>query len=246
MGVLFMMRFLRWMFSGALLASLIIQPAYASLRVNPLIVYLKPDTQGSSAVIQLTNVTDIDLPFEVNVVKRTVVDGNEVDIPADDDFVIFPPQMIIKPGATQTLRAQWLPTSKLTKSESYYIYVTQVPVEVAPGISGIRVNYRFGISAHIVPAGVASNLEIVSIEPKTDKDGAPGFEMTVTNSGTEFVRLSEQSLSFTGGPKWDQKELKNAIGTAFLLPGQTGRYFLKHDGALPDAANGSLSKSGSR
>ena len=44
----------------------------------------------------------------MTVMKRTVVNGEEVDVAADDDFIIFPPQMIIHPGQTQTLRIQWV------------------------------------------------------------------------------------------------------------------------------------------
>ena len=77
-------------------------PASASLRVDPFVVYIIPNTPSMSSVVQLTNVTDVQLPFEVTVVKRTVVDGREVDVPADDDFVIFPPQMIIRAGETQS------------------------------------------------------------------------------------------------------------------------------------------------
>lgn len=222
------------------------QPVLASLRVNPLIVYLEPTSQGSSSVIQLTNVTDVELPFEVNVVRRTVVEGAEVDVSADDDFVIFPPQMIIAPGETQTLRIQWLPDRQLTRSESYYVYVTQVPVEIAPGMSGIRVNYRFGISAHVIPPGVSPNLHVVAIEPATGSSGEAGFEMTIVNRGTEFARLSEQSLSFANGPSWDPKRFKEEVGTGFLLPGQESRVFIAYDGTPPKASEGSLTKGASQ
>ena len=107
--------------------------AIASMRVNPLIIYMSPTAQGSSSVVQLTNVTDADLPVDVSVVKRTAVDGVEVDVPADDDFIIFPPQMIIRPGQTQTLRIQWVAGVVPAASESYYVYVTQVPAALQPG-----------------------------------------------------------------------------------------------------------------
>ncbi|MEQ5787953.1 molecular chaperone [Erythrobacter sp. NFXS35] len=202
------------------------QPAIASLRVNPLIIYLQPSSTGSSQVIELTNVTDIELPFEVNVIKRTVVDGAEVPVAADDDFVIFPPQMIIAPGATQTLRVQFLPAAELTQSESYYIYVTQVPVELRPGMSGIRVNYRFGISAHVTPSGVKPDVQVAAFERGTDDKGRQGYDVTVANAGSRFVRLSEEGLAIPGGPTWNKEEIKEAIGTAFMLPGQTKRYFI--------------------
>ncbi|MGO4409635.1 MULTISPECIES: fimbrial biogenesis chaperone [unclassified Brevundimonas] len=207
--------------------------AVASLRVNPLVVYLTPSS--SSAVVELTNVTDIDLPFEVTVMKRVVVDGEEQQIPAEDDFAIFPYQTIIPTGSSQTLRMQWLVGQAPPTSESYYVYVTQVPAQITPGVSGVRINYQFGISVHVVPPGTQPDIQITASRP-AEKDGVRGVEIDVRNVGSRFARMSEQELIVDGGPTMDRAALKKAIGVGFLLPGQTNTFFIPRDGAVPDAA----------
>lgn len=233
-------KFLVWL---GLIGLMWTAPASASLRVNPLIVYMSPDGRSSSAVVQLTNVTDVQLPFEVNVVKRTVVDGQEVDVPADDDFVIFPPQMIISPAETQTLRIQWVAGGAPTRSESYYVYVTQVPVQVQEGVSGIRVSYRFGISVHVVPANVLPGLEVLAVRPTT-KEGVRGFEMDVHNAGARFGRLSEHELVLDGSHTWDRQALNDAVGTGFMLPDERTTFFVPFDGPVTSTSSATLTSRG--
>src|SRR3978361_608110 len=45
-------------------------PASATLLVDPFIVYIIPNAAGSASVVQLTNVADVALPFDVTVMKR--------------------------------------------------------------------------------------------------------------------------------------------------------------------------------
>lgn len=230
-----MSRFLRKLSLAAGLALLMWAPAaQTSLRVNPLIVNMAPTGQGSSSVVQLTNVTDADLPLEVTVVKRTVVDGAEVDVAADDDFIIFPPQMILKPGQTQALRIQWVKGAVPATSESYYVYVTQIPAPLNAGMSGVKVSYRFGISVHMVPPGVMPNLQVVGIKAALDQEGKPGFELTVRNAGTAYARMVEHEMTIgKAAHTWSRDDIKKIIGTGFMLPGQQRTFFVPFEGEAP-------------
>ena len=240
------MRHIAQRFFGFLSALALVwgSPAAASLRVNPLIVNMSPDGRNSSAIVQLTNVTDIALPFEVTVVKRTIVDGREVEVSAEDDFVIFPPQMIIQPAETQTLRMQWIVGQARPTSESYYVYVTQVPVEVQQGVTGIRISYRFGVSVHVVPPNVQPDLEVVALRAATNASGARGFEIDVHNAGSRFARLSEHEMSLDGSHSWDREALKTAVGIGFLLPGQRSTFFVAYDGAISASSTAVLAHRG--
>jgi len=219
-------------------------PASASLRVDPFVVYIIPNTPSMSSVVQLTNVTDVQLPFEVTVVKRTVVDGREVDVPADDDFVIFPPQMIIRAGETQTLRIQWIADHIPTRSDSYYVYVTQVAAQVDPNVTGVRVNYQFGISVHVVPPGTEPNFEVAAVRPATNAEGVRGFEIDVRNTGNRFGRMSEHEMSLDGSHSWDRTALKNAVGTGFVLPGEHKTFFVPFDGPVTASSTVTLANRG--
>lgn len=204
-------------------------PAAPSMRVNPMIVYLSP-TQ-TSTVIQLTNVTANDLAIEINTVRRTVENGAEKPVPGDDDFVIFPPQMIIKARETQALRVQWVAGTALTSSQSYYVNVTQVPAPLQPGQSGVRIAYRFSVSVHIVPPGTEPDLKILEIKAAT-RESKPGFELTVRNDGKRFARLADYEMSLAGGRTWSREDMRALVKAGFLLPAQQSTFFVPYDQAV--------------
>jgi fimbrial chaperone protein len=241
-----MIAFVRRLVVAASAACLLLAPAAdASMRVNPLIVYMNPTAQGSSSVVQLTNVTDADLPVDVSVVKRTIVDGLEVDTPADDDFIVFPPQMIIRPGQTQALRIQWIVGAVPATSESYYVYVTQVPAALQPGMSGVKVSYRFGVSVHMVPPNTRPDLHVVSIRPMTNAQNVAGFELVLRNDGTRFARMSEHEMTM-GTKTWSREDLRTAIGIGFMLPGQQRTFFVPFAGPVSPTSTITLAQRGAQ
>lgn len=236
-----MARILGLVLAAAMLVGLSM-PAIASMRVDPMIISLTPGSQ-TSATVQITNVTDIMLPVEMTVMRRELKDGKESAVPADEDFVLFPPQFLLKPGETQTVRLQWVGQSSLDRSQSYYIYATQIPVPLKEGESGVVVNYRFGISVHVEPRGASPSVEVVGIKPGQNDAGVKGFTLSVRNDGTRYARMSEYSLAIDGpgGPtSLSPEQLKPATGVGFLLPGESHDYFIPFEGSVGENATGRL------
>ncbi len=202
------------------------------MRVNPMIITMTPSGRGSQATVQITNVTDIDLPVEMSIVKRTLVDGEEVLVPAEEDFILFPPQFIINPGASQTVRLQWVSGAIGNTSESYYVYATQIPVPLQDGQSGVMVNYRFGISLHMVPEGTEPKVVVEGLQPAQNEEGEQGFELTVRNTGTRYARMSEHRLTLKNSAgdarEWSTEALKADTGVGFMLPGESRTFFIAY------------------
>lgn len=211
--------------------------AIASMRVDPMIISLAPGGTQSSATVQITNVTDILLPVELTVMRRDLQDGKESIVPADEDFVMFPPQFTLKAGETQTVRLQWVGDPTLGQSKSYYVYATQIPVPLKEGESGVVVNYRFGISVHIEPRGARADLQVVKVQPGANAAGAKGFTLSVHNAGTRYARMSEYKFnldSASGTTEFSRDQLKAVTGVGFLLPGESRDYFFPFEGSFGD------------
>lgn len=143
-------------------------PAHAnSIGVQPLIVIVNP---GQSAAVSVRNSADTSSTVETRVSERVIdATGVQVRKPADDDFIVFPPQATIKAQGTQVFRIQPL-QSDLTASKSYFLTVQQVPVafkptERAEGGAQIQVLFAFDVAVHVVPRGAKPNMELVSIAP---------------------------------------------------------------------------------
>src|SRR3546814_6969707 len=58
--------------------------------------------------------------------------GNLFETPADDDFVVFPPQGPFPVSGRQVLRVQWVGRPDIPTSRAYYVWVRQLPVETDP------------------------------------------------------------------------------------------------------------------
>ena len=232
----------RLVLAAALLIGLSAQ-VIASMRVDPMIISLAPTGGQSSATVQITNVTDIVLPVEITVMRRELHDGREVMVPADEDFVMFPPLFTLQPGEVQTVRLQWVGEQRLDRSQSYYVYATQIPVPLQEGQSGVVVNYRFGISVHIEPSGISPSLEVVKIQPGENDAGVKGFTLTVHNAGTRYARLSEYSLDLDGGTgttQFSREQVKAAGGVGFMLPDENRDFFIPFDGPVGENSTGRL------
>ena len=73
-------------------------PANA-MRVSPMVVEM--ESRGSDAVarIEVQNINPGNLPFETRIYQMTInADGTITETPADDRFLVFPPQGVLSAG----------------------------------------------------------------------------------------------------------------------------------------------------
>src|SRR3546814_12154266 len=78
--------------------SVVALPAWA-MRVSPMVVEM--ETRGSDAVarIEVQNINPGNLAFQTRVFRMTIDDdGKMIETPADDQFLIFPPQGVLPGG----------------------------------------------------------------------------------------------------------------------------------------------------
>lgn len=188
-------------------------------QVSPMIYDMQPSGQGASAVIRVNNTNSSPITIEMVAEKRLFDEaGKESREPADKDFVLFPPQAIVQPGATQAVRIQYVGQQKLEKSSTYTVTVKQVPVQLPnDGKSGVQFVFNFSTVANIVPAGAKASIEATTVEP-----AGKSLKVTLRNSGNKYANLALSSLDLSGGSfKTTIKDeaWKKALGTSWILPG---------------------------
>ena len=215
-----------------------LSPALA-LHVEPLVLDMVSVGTHARDVIQIINDSAKPLPVEV-VVKKLDIDANgkTVQTPTDNDFLVFPPQATVPPGKTQSFRVQWVGEPNLKKSQSYIIYVNQLPVKLKGDDNGVQMVFNLGVITNVAPAGARSALKIVSAEAATE-GGKHGAAVTVENSSAMYSYLSDGKLTLESG-NWRKVisglELKDLVGYGLVLPGKTRRFFVAAD--LPAGASG--------
>jgi fimbrial chaperone protein len=149
----------------------------AAFRVDPMSADLASSGPDAKAEIRIENPHDHPITIELVTEQRDFdANGKETRTPAEDDFLIFPPQTLVQPGKTQLVRYQYIGDPKIPATKAFVINVRQLPIDLKPdAASGMKFLYNFGLARYVVPEGAvavptAENIHLGqngSLEPVT-------------------------------------------------------------------------------
>lgn len=212
--------------------------------VIPTMVSLDEVGRGSAGVFRLNNNNPNPLTVEVSVFKRTLADdGTFNETPAEDDFIVMPPQAYVEPGEFQIFRVRYLGTDPIAKSESYRLLFRQLPIDLAPlEGSGVRFLMNVGTLMFVSPPGVTSMTSArlsfrdlydeMSFETTgLDLDNPDGV-IVLSNQGDAFEDLSNLVLELktadgsTETLTWE--DFSQGVSVRFILPGGESRIPIEH------------------
>jgi len=226
----------------------IVSPAVA-MRVSPMVVEMTSRGSGAVARIEVQNINSGNLPFETRVFRMSIdKNGNITETPADDKFLIFPPQGALPPGGRQVIRLQWVGDAEPATSEAYYISVEQLPVALAPVVEGdlgaqVQVLYNMRALVVVAPPGAQPDVKALTAKQTLYQPPAPqgsnlvppmqdGVEITLRNDGRRHAMMSNLGWRLEGIDRdgkylrvdVSSEELNNVIGTGYV-PGIGERTF---------------------
>ncbi len=203
-------------------------PAHA-INVQPLVLDMVSIGANARGAIQVVNDSAAPLPVEL-VINRLEIDeaGKLSERAAGDEFLVFPPQAIVPPGATQSFRVQWVGDPSIKRSQSYMFSVNQLPVKRKGGESGVQVVFNFGVIVNVAPAGAQSALKLTKSELATE-GGKRGAAITVENPSAMHAYFADSGVVLEGGG-WrkvvSSGELKQVIGYGVVQPGKKRRFLV--------------------
>lgn len=200
---------------AAMAAGISVVAPVAAHDLQPVVNVMRLPQDARGIAIAVSNERNVDLPLTFDIVERVIApDGSETQTPADDEFVVFPAQAILKPGQTQAVRVQFAGTPP-PQSRSFTMYATEVPVDLdKQGITGVQNIMRIGASIHVAPSGTQPRPVLASAEPE---DG--GVRVTIRNDGDRFVYVDNLSLQF-GDKTISGFDLANIAGRTLIPPGK--------------------------
>jgi fimbrial chaperone protein len=224
----------------ALAALAVFAASAAAMRVSPMVIEMQTEGSASTARIEVQNINPGRLAFETRVTRADFQpDGTIIEVPADEDFLIFPPQGVLANSQRQVIRLQWL-GGPLEASRAYYVAVRQLPVALEPTAEGqasaqVQVLYRMKALVTVEPRGAKSKVEIVGarpidyIPPANPVDGTigpaqPGVEVTMRNTGNRHAMTAAagwivEGTNTNGKPvriALSPSELNTLIGTGYV------------------------------
>lgn len=232
----------QWRALAAAALVLILVPATAALamRVSPMVVEMTARGSDAIARIEVQNVNPSNLAFETRVYRVTFDDkGKTVETPADDMFLVFPPQGVLPPGSRQVVRLQWVGPADLPASQAFYVSFDQLPVALEPVktetvAAQVQVVYHMRALVVVAPPGAKPNVQAASVRPinftpEPSQAGAqlppgPGVEITLRNTGRRHAMMSAfgwrlEGTGTDGKPlriDISAEELNRAVGTGYV------------------------------
>ena len=202
-------------------AAIFSMPAYAQ-RVQPMSYELQPSGSASTTALRIENTSQTSMTIELSVSKISLdVTGIETRSPAEDDFLIFPPQMILKAGKTQAVRVKYIGDPTIKVSQPYRISIKQVPIDMTgQGKSGVGMVVNFHTLAIVSPAKAKTDLVVESMQRNADGS----WDLLIANKGTKLARLSKTEWTISDGKKeksFKKTEVANLTKKNLILPEST-------------------------
>ena len=182
---------------------------------------LTPSGSDSSTSLRIENSSKIDMTLEL-VANKISIDGRGIETltPAEDDFLIFPPQLILKAGKTQAIRVKYIGEPSLNESAPYRISVKQIPIDLkGTGQSGVGMVVNFHTLAHVAPKASKVDLRVSELV----RNGTDAWDVTIDNHGKKMGRLSRTIWKITDGGQsktLSSKEVADMTPRNLVMPGK--------------------------
>lgn len=204
--------------------------AASAMTVSPTHIEMVSVGSSSRARITVTNTDDKPLAVEAILRRATLNEGGTPEASdSGDDFLIMPPQAIIPPGGTQNFRVQWMGEPVIETSQSYLLYMTQIPVRQPRSTTIVQVVVSIGVMINVAPPTGVPSLRVVGSSIVRDSMGRRRPAITVENPSNVHALFPQSSIELSSGA-WAQSvppgALSQFIGIGLVQPGHRRRFVL--------------------
>lgn len=214
----------------------------AAYEFTPIVAVFAPSGPGATQTFTVRNTQVETVALQIEVVRRTqTADGGETHEPELDDFIVTPPQLVVAPGASQTVRAQWIGDPAPGRELNYRFIVTQLPIRYERERSGdrsaaIMLGYKYEAAVYVTPPGAEPAARLVGAEPREDAQGQTQLAVTIASEGNTRAILEQPSLRLTGSNGQSvtlEGERAEEIANRNILSGATVTYLMDWPAELP-------------
>lgn len=235
-------------------------------RVSPMVLDLEPTVRELIARVELTNDAQRDTAYEVQMMRGDISpEGALALTPADEEFIVFPPQAIVEAQSQQVFRLQYVGEDALDRSQVFYLSIKQIPVAFDEGQNQVQVVINYNVLVNVVPDGAEPVATIRSaaflerpielddpseLDDQSEQDAPAiiptekGILIDLGNDGTRYFFAGRSDWSITGttvvGEPFAQSytgdEMSGFIGTGVVGPGKNRIFFVPTEVNLDTAS----------
>ncbi|CAN1722177.1 putative Fimbria/pilus periplasmic chaperone [Hyphomicrobium sp. 1Nfss2.1] len=216
---------------GAVLAALVLFLVSShgwALGMTPMSMELSASGSGSRSHFVVKN--DGAAPAAVEVTVETLSyteDGKSIRTPVDDEtLLISPSAAMIKPGASQVFRVQWVGEPDVRRS--YLVMATQLPLRDRSGKPVVQITQAFGAIVVVSPPNGRSDLRLVDAKAVNTADGKPALSILVENPTGVHALISRTALRI-GETVLQPGDMRVRVGLGVVEPGKRRRFVVPLD-----------------
>lgn len=195
---------------GIFSALMFVPQVHASFSITPQIITLDPSGRKSQQWVTIMHSRDNDLPMaiEVRILKREMDISGRVSHPSDEtdeDFVVYPAQMILYPGEMQMVYVQWAGNAHPDNELVYSFIAENVPIELKSeneddGVRDkarveVRTLVRYEGLIFVRPPKVTPDVVVESAHVEMDEAGRPQLNVMLYNRGSARQKLQGMILN---------------------------------------------------
>lgn len=173
-----------------------------AFRFVPFTAEFDPAGADANQTFKVENNSKERIAVEIGVYRRAMnLDGSDELSSAEDDFVVFPAQVVLEPEKSQVVRVQWIGDPKPERELAYRIVAEQLPVDLEPaeGTGGsVRILVRYMGSIYVRSPGAEPDVVLESAEPAESDQGERQLAITLRNRGRAHAILRNLELSLVG------------------------------------------------
>jgi fimbrial chaperone protein len=215
-----------------------------ALIFNPIKLELSPSGPGATGTFVVQNNTKAREAIEIFAAVRAMdLDGKETNPEAEDNFLVYPPQMVLAPGEERNVRVTWIGDRTPRKELAFRLICEQLPVSLAVrqnNVGGnIRLLVRYSASVYIIPKGVQNDVVVAAVSNQKSDKGADTLVITLENKGKAHALLKDLVVRLTPPgskiPITLTKEHTQAMNGENILAESKRRFVLPWPDKLPVA-----------
>lgn len=244
----------RWLRRGALLLALSLWlPVHAlAYTVEPSVLRFGVSGGDSSAFLRLSNRTAQPAAVEIviNEFDRDLDGRGVIGREADDDFIVYPAQIILMPGDETSVQIRWIGEAVSDVERAYSLTTREVSIPRMDQVradagEGVRINVNvltnYDVRLYVAPRGAKPKVTVEATHVRTQPEGDQ-LEVTLANLGTAHHPLRDLSLVLMplepGGGSLRQSPVTLAARdvsgmSAALLAGSRRRLLIPWPASLP-------------
>ena len=186
---------------AALLLMVVATPTLA-FKLTPIEAEFGPG-RLSVQTFKVENSGALPVAVELSMHSRGMsITGEDILVPTPDAFEVFPDQIVLQPGKTQSVRVQWSGSSVPANEIAYRLMAEQLPIDMGTegaNRSGLRLLVKYLAALYVRPAAPEARLSATITSE--NRKGQKVAVVKVNNAGNAHAVLQASMVEVSVGGK---------------------------------------------